>query len=284
MTFPRTAKTPNDSPTFFAQHKDRYLRQLLIADIEAITNRRLLVFFSHPDIDAPISAKDHEGINELLSDLKEGEQFDLVIESYGGETDSADSIISTLQNAGSFRAIVPGQAKSNATLIALAATEIVMGPASEIGPIEPIINNMPATFYLSERLKNHEDLNYFVLSSRAEDARKHTTGLAESLLSKGMMRGKTAREISKTVEILCAYNDDELKHAKAKEFFSHAATINSQKAIGLGLKIHQLNLKDGLEEKLRLLHAIYAQDCRTFNYSKIFETRRVSNLYLAQRN
>jgi ClpP class serine protease len=35
--------------------------------------------------------------------------------------------------------VVPDQAKSAATLIALGADEILMGPASDLGPIDPQI-------------------------------------------------------------------------------------------------------------------------------------------------
>src|SRR5271170_5145178 len=45
--FPRSTDLPSQSPLFWVEQKDRYLRQLLIRDIEEITGRRLLVYFAN---------------------------------------------------------------------------------------------------------------------------------------------------------------------------------------------------------------------------------------------
>jgi len=42
--FLRTKDAPAQSPLFWVTHKDRYLRQLLIRDIEESTGRDLIVF------------------------------------------------------------------------------------------------------------------------------------------------------------------------------------------------------------------------------------------------
>jgi hypothetical protein len=45
--FPRSDSLPIQSPLFWVEQKDRYLRQLLIRDIEALTERRLVVYFAN---------------------------------------------------------------------------------------------------------------------------------------------------------------------------------------------------------------------------------------------
>jgi len=267
--------------TFFSLHKERFLRQLLIRDIEKLTGRRLLIFFSHPDARPPINTRDQEGFSEILNDLVEGDEFDLLIESNGGDTDTADSIISLLGGIGKFRAIVPNNAKSNATLIALAATEIVMGPNSEIGPIEPLFNGVPATFWAQKRFKIHKDHFININHEAAKNAIRHTFGIAANLLEHGMMEGRTPEEIHDTVSKLCAdidSNGDEQEGRR--QFFSHGATINSHQAEDLNLSVKQLKKSDELERKLRYLFAIYAKDARTFGYSKMFETNYISNMYV----
>ena len=47
--FQEPQTTPNQSPLYWVSHKDRYLRQLLIKDIEEITGRSLVVYFTDCD-------------------------------------------------------------------------------------------------------------------------------------------------------------------------------------------------------------------------------------------
>jgi hypothetical protein len=42
-TFPRSKDLPAQSPLFWVEQKDRYLRQILIRDIEELTKRRLVI-------------------------------------------------------------------------------------------------------------------------------------------------------------------------------------------------------------------------------------------------
>lgn len=58
--FPRTDELPAQSPKYWAKEKDRYIRQLLISDITAITNRPLIVYFSQ--LDQEISHTDPDDI------------------------------------------------------------------------------------------------------------------------------------------------------------------------------------------------------------------------------
>lgn len=44
--FPRSKTLPSQSPLFWVTHKDRYLRQQLISDIQEDTGRELIVYFT----------------------------------------------------------------------------------------------------------------------------------------------------------------------------------------------------------------------------------------------
>jgi hypothetical protein len=61
----------------------------------------------------------------------------LILESPGGDGTQVEKLVSLCRSqCERFRVIVPNEAKSAATLISLAADEIVMGPSSELGPID----------------------------------------------------------------------------------------------------------------------------------------------------
>ncbi|MER8976651.1 ATP-dependent Clp protease proteolytic subunit [Mesorhizobium sp. M0800] len=78
----------------------------------------------------------------------DGEQKDvlLLVNSSGGRIEPAYLISKALKRLAKnkFVAVVPRRAKSAATLIALGADEIHMGMMSELGPIDPQINELPA--------------------------------------------------------------------------------------------------------------------------------------------
>lgn len=126
--FPRSSNVPTQSPIFWVGQKDRYLRQLLIRDIEALTGRRLLVYYANRFLGAEINQRDCDYFVELFGDV-DGEASDLFIETSGGSTDATEGLVHLIQDlAPDLRVVVPNAAKSNGTLLSLAAKEIVMGP------------------------------------------------------------------------------------------------------------------------------------------------------------
>src|SRR5262249_10245969 len=150
---------------------------------------------------------------ELLGDVG-NEPVDLLIETIGGYTDATEAAISLIKNlVADLRVIVASAAKSNGTLLCLAAKSIVMGAASELGPIEPSINNIPCTILAVP----NPSINV-VLQQQATYALKQTIGLAKSLLAQGMMKGKPDATIDETVH----------KLSSRDKYFSHGSVINHQ--------------------------------------------------------
>lgn len=144
--FPRGKKLPGqEAPRaiplilYWVSTKGRRLPQLLSRDIENITGRHLMVYYTDCDSPAQIDNSDDKYLLELLGDL-EGNDIDLLLETNGGLTDAAEKVVSILRDqVDDLRVIIPKRAKSNGTLLALAAREIVMGASSELGPIDPFL-------------------------------------------------------------------------------------------------------------------------------------------------
>jgi len=66
--------------------------------------------------------------------------LDLIIHSPGGSAEAAEQMIDYLRTRFDYiRAIIPLQAKSAGTMIALGCDEVVIGTYSELGPIDPQI-------------------------------------------------------------------------------------------------------------------------------------------------
>src|SRR5262245_21238079 len=95
--FPRGLDLPKQTPLFWVTHKDRYLRQLLIRDIEEETNRDLIVYFTDCDrTDAKIDQADDTVLIELLGKCNRG-GVDLLLETNGGETDGTEKVCALLR-------------------------------------------------------------------------------------------------------------------------------------------------------------------------------------------
>lgn len=263
-TFPRTAELPDQSPVYWVGQKDRYLRQQLIRDIEAITKRRFIVYFANRfAAGSDIADDDPIFMTELLTDVAAGDEVDLLIETNGGKTDSTEALVSLLQNRiKDLRVVVANAAKSNGTLVALTGKTIVMGPSSELGPIDPHLNGIPCTVLSQPQVA----VSNFPLQQLAELGLKQTRKLATKLLRDGMLKGKDDAVIDDLVRSL----------ATRETYFSHGSTIDHLEAERLGLNITALEIDDPVWRRIWLLYTMYDFDSRRDGYLKIFEGRALS--------
>lgn len=78
---------------------------------------------------------------ELLQKVGRQKRIDLFLRSPGGSIDAAFKMAGYLRHFAEehFAVIIPHDAKSAATLLALGSNELVMGESSELGPIDPRI-------------------------------------------------------------------------------------------------------------------------------------------------
>ena len=266
--FPRTSDLPPQSPLFWVQHKDRYLRQLLIRDIESKTGRSLIVYYSDCDSqESSIDGGDDVYIAELLNGAGAG-PLDLLLETNGGATDATEKICSLLRSNGrDLRVIVPRRAKSNGTVVALSGTHILMGMESELGPIDPHIGVVPVEFILNAPAGT---MNVIDLQS-ALTFRKQTEKLAKNLLQTGMLKDAAAGVVDDLVQ----------KLATRSQYHSHGSVIDSREAASLGLKVLDHNPEDEFWRLVGLLRAMYQFDCQQQGYVKVFEAAKIS-LVVAQ--
>lgn len=120
------------SPLFSAQHAGRYDRQEIIRAYEQRFDCRLVVM-----IDAIF---DHGPtmVEELLYDADPSQDLHLMLASPGGDGEIAVRMVRILQaRCRELTVVVPDMAKSAATILALGADHILMGPGSDLGPVDP---------------------------------------------------------------------------------------------------------------------------------------------------
>jgi hypothetical protein len=86
----------------------------------------------------PIFGYSLEYFEELLYDASPAEDLHLMLISQGGDGEVAVRIVRAAQaRCARLTVILPDYAKSAATLLALGAHQILMGPTSDLGPVDP---------------------------------------------------------------------------------------------------------------------------------------------------
>jgi ClpP class serine protease len=283
------------TPLFRALHSDRYARQMTIDSIEKITGRTLIVYEANLWSNrASLGEEDYQPFVDLLAPVKPKRNIDLLLQSPGGDIDAAEKIVYMCREiANDFRVIVPEYAKSAATLIALASDEVVMGLASELGPIDAQLTGPGpggATFQTSaqsfidefNRIKEEVDKTgslspaYFPLLDglylgflrMCRNLMERSQKFAEKWLKKYMLKDKY--DIAeKLAEELC----------DVKKWLSHGVVIDADEAQKLGVKVMKLDQNNNLWKHIWYLHCCYGVLFRQTTVSKIFESSIVSLLF-----
>ena len=182
-----------------------------------------------------------------------------------------------------FSVIIPFVAKSAATMIAIGADEIIMGPTSELGPIDPLVKHpkyedmwIPVQSirmcidFMEEKLAQSTNpemttsLLYPILDKLDpwiigdyEKSIKASYQYAETLLEKNMF--KKNREKAKS-----------LTRIMTEKYFSHGYCINRKEAIDeLGLNVVQAN--GAMWNIIWALYLAYDDYMQNKDYSFIME-------------
>lgn len=256
--FPRTTTLPSQSSKFWAKEKDRYLRQLLIADLEELTGREVVVYFAR--LSEGINHSDPDDLSEVIEGLS-GDKVDLILQTPGGMVDAVEKFVTVLrQRKKQYRVIVPSLAKSGGTVIAMSAERILLGVNSELGPIDPqfVMPNLgpvPCQFIADDQTQPP------VLRALAKSAVDRMRQLAEKILSEGMLKGKSAAELNDVIN----------KVSSSDTYNSHGAVIDFSEAQSLGLAVEWMNPEEELWRRVWLLYCCYDHDIKLRSIGKIVE-------------
>jgi len=117
---------------------DKNTRIYYLEKLEELRGSKVLVYFSYTPLDDSILVP----LYEQLTQIGRTEKIDLLLHSYGGAVDTPYKVVMLIREfCNEFGVIVPFVAKSAASMLVLGADEVVMGPFSELGPIDPLIKH-----------------------------------------------------------------------------------------------------------------------------------------------
>jgi hypothetical protein len=171
---------------------------------------------------AALSGDDIPILIDALLGIGDVQTLNLILESPGGDGSQVTKFVDLCRNqCQRFRVIVPHEAKSAATLISLGADEIIMGPSSELGPIDAQI---PAVV---EGLRRFISAQSFIVE--CERSMELGREIGKRLLCEYMFLGKKRK--ANKAEALVA------ELSSVKRFKLHVAGIKGSMAKDLGLKV-----------------------------------------------
>lgn len=270
---------PVQSAFFRASEASRYARQAEIRSYEEATNRDLVVFWG------PIQSAVITPFADAVNDVESGRPLDLMLTSLGGDAEAAIRMAAMCHaERDDFRVIVPDTAASAATLLALAAEEVVMSDTSALGPVDPqvrlprrdqyfpakgiveIVNDLdertrgnPQAFELYAALLADVDA---VAYQTAQDAIKRTAELVPEVL-------RLRRSPPEDGEI-----EEITRNLQSSAM--HSATIGHARARELGVPAKYLSSHSQTWDLLWRLHAHYAYLLGPQPRENLIEGRRVS--------
>lgn len=246
-------------------------RESLFKDIEKELKIPIVSFFTSFSAPVGIEDSDAQMLEGILQKMDLSKGLALFIDSPGGDALAAERIINICRSysgSGEYRAIVPGKAKSAATLICFGASKICMGASSELGPVDPQIvideEERPKRFSVFNIVESYDELfkktiaekgniePYLQQLSRYDERliKEYRTALALSedsaikSLKTGMLQGMNEDDIKKNIE----------KFLTPKETKDHGRPIYRDEAKSCGLNIDFIDIKSDLWKKMYELY------------------------------
>ena len=222
-------------------------RVTLIERLEQLRKSKVIVYFSYTPLDDSILIP----LYRQLKEIGHTKKIDLILHSYGGAVDTPYKVVTLIREfCEEFAVIVPFVAKSAASMLVLGADEVVMGPISELGPIDPLVKHpvykdtlvpVQAVWhcldYLQRSIVNSSDPEVTsllvsplldkldpLLIGDYEKTIKASRQYAERLLSRYMLKDDPERVLKVT-------------WALTEGYFSHGYPIGRREAKDLGLKV-----------------------------------------------
>ena len=225
-------------------------RQRLIREYEVLTRSRLVVLIGYLETFSITLFED------LLIDADPGGDLHLLLDTPGGDGEAAIRLVRQAQSrCRELSVIVPDRAKSAGTILALGAHRIVMGPTSDLGPIDPqflysdgriaAAKAILAAFDRAERqvLEAPETALFHaamlsdvtaLMAQQARDAISRTDSQLREALASHSERGSGEVEVlAKRLAPLLIVDAD-----------SHAAVVSGSIAADHGLPIKKLDAAD----------------------------------------
>jgi membrane-bound ClpP family serine protease len=250
------------------------------------TDRNVIAYYSgwlsKPGIaQTNIIDEDKNGFMMAIHKMDRNKGLDLFLHTPGGDLAATESIIDYLRQmfGKNIRAIVPQLAMSAGTILACSCKEIVMGKHSNLGPIDPHLNGIPARGVIEEFETAYNEikkdpikqviwnpiLNKYhpTFLSQCKNSIEWGTDIVQEQLINVMFDGepKAAKKAETIVKELNDYSGNK----------SHGRHLHFDQLKKMGLKLVRLEGDDKLQELVLTVHHSYIHTLMNSLCYKIIE-------------
>lgn len=265
------------------------LRQRIIQKINDITGCYTICYtaapVAHPS--AFINDWDADIIENLLRSLGgKNKKIDLILYSLGGFAESAERIANSIYSyCDDYRVIIPSQAKSAATMVAMGSSSVLMSDTSEIGSIDPQIASPGIQAPAQSIIKAYDDLMKSV-EEKSASGKKYDAELVQiSRIDPVLLREcRKYMGLSKDIALKLlnrkmlvanpiSANDIESKFLDDSSTFSHGRLIGWEDAKKLGLVVEYIDKFDKLWGLVRELHIRSKIALERYGFAKLIEDK-----------
>lgn len=262
------------------------VRRKYLKKLQKHTKRNVIAYYSgwlsNPGaMGSDVNDEDKAAFMMAIHGLDKSKGLDLILHTPGGGIAAAESLVDYLRRifGGDIRAIVPHMAMSAGTMIACACKSIVMGKQSNLGPIDPQLNGLPAAAVkkeieraIAEIAAKPERLQFwqFVLNKynptfvgQCDQAVTMAAEFVRARLMDNMFSGDqdAAAKADAIVNGLSDIEDNK----------SHARHIHIDKCEALGLKIEHLEADQELQESVLTVHHCFMHSLTVSGAAKLVE-------------
>lgn len=266
------------------------VRRKYLAALQAKTGRTTIAYYSgwlSAQATTPlliINDEDKSGFMQAAHNVDKTAGLDLLLHTPGGSVTAAESIVDYLLKIfnGDLRVIVPQIAMSAGTMIACASREIVMGKQSNLGPIDPQVNGLPAYSVLAEFDRAVKESGHNAGAARMWQtiigkyhptflsSCEHAIALSKEIVKKwleqGMFQGDSrAKSKANTVVRALSSQDHNREHGRH---------IHAERCREIGLKIACLEDDQELQDLVLTVHHACCHTITAANVAKLIENHK----------
>jgi ClpP class serine protease len=264
------------------------VRRKYINRLHKHTGRNVIAYYSgflsRPQIlGIEVNDEDKNAFMMAIHNMDRSKGLDLLLHTPGGSIAAAESLVDYLQRmfGNDVRAVVPQIAMSAGTMIACSCKSIVMGTHSNLGPIDPQINGVPAQGVLDEVEKAYKEITadpakiniwQFILSKytpayigQCQQAVEWSRDFVKSQLIRNMLSGRADKD-AKAAEIVKELSN--YSNHKAHNRHLHIDTCK-----GFGLVIEDLEEDETLQDLVLTVHHCFMNALSNTNSIKIVQNQ-----------
>lgn len=262
------------------------VRQKYLKKLYKLTGRNIIAYYSGflskpPILGLEVSDEDKNAFMMAIHNMDRQKGLDLFLHTPGGSIAAAESLVDYLQRmfGNDIRAVVPQIAMSAGTMIACSCKSIVMGTHSNLGPIDPQINGVPAQGVLDEVERAYKEITadpsrmsiwQFVLGKytpayigQCQQAVDWSRDFVEAQLKRNMFLGDADAD-KKSADIAA----DLSNYFKNK---AHNRHLHIDACKKIGLKIEDLEKDKPLQDLVLTVHHCFMNALSNTNSIKIVQ-------------